>query len=193
MNHLYRVILILTIAAAMLFFPQAAQAQPLSTSLSLTSTYTNQQSAEDLFKRGVYEALIGNYKAAIENFTQVIHLRPEDAIAYTNQGLARAASGDRQGALKDFNQALRLNPELEVAYYNRGYVRFQLQDYQGALADFDRAIQLNPQDADAYQCRCKVRNQFGDMQGVVEDLKTAADLYREREKLDEYKDLLNFI
>jgi tetratricopeptide (TPR) repeat protein len=193
MNRLYRIILILSVAAAMIFLPHTAQAQPLSMLLSTTSTHTNQLNAEDLFKRGVYEALIGNYRTAIENFTQVIHLRPNDAIAYANQGLARAALRDQHGALKDFNQALRLNPELEVAYYNRGFVRFQLQDYQGALADFDRAIRLNPQNADAYQCRCKVRHQLGDIQGVIEDLKTAADLYRKREKLDEYQGLLNFI
>ena len=192
MNRFYRFILLFSIVAAIIFLPQNAQAQ-LPTLVSTNSTYSNQLSAEDLFKRGVYEALIGNYKLAIEDFTQVISLRPHDATAYTNQGLARAAIGDRFGAIADFNQALDLNPDLQVGYYNRGYVRFGLQDYQGAIADFDRAIQIDPQDVNAYHCRCLVRHQMGDKHGEVEDLKTAAELYLKGGKLDEYKGLLNVI
>lgn len=192
MSRFYRFILLLGIVAAIIFLPQNAQAQ-LPTLVSTNSTYSNQLSAEDLFKRGVYEALIGNYKLAIEDFTQVISLRPNDATTYANQGLARFAIGDRFGAIADFNQALDLNPDLQVGYYNRGYVRFGLQDYQGAIADFDRAIQIDPQDVNAYHCRCLVRHQMGDKQGEVEDLKTAAELYLKGGKLDEYKGLLNVI
>lgn len=193
MSCLYRVILLFCIALAMLFSPQIAQAQQLSTPINLKGDRTIQRGAEDLFKRGVYEALIGNYPAAIENFTQVIHIRPDDATAYANQGLARAALGDRFGAIDDFNSALRLNPDLEVAYYNRGYVRFELQDYQGAIADFNRAIQIDPLKVEAYHCRCLVRHQLGDMQGVVEDLQTVEDLYLKLGKLEEYQGLLNNI
>lgn len=181
MNFLYRIIFILSLVAAMIFLPQPAIAEQSSVN------------AEELFKRGVYEALIGNYKLAIADFTQVIQLRPDDATAYANEGLARAAMGDFQGALADFNSALRLNPDLEVAYYNRGYVRFELKDYQSALVDFNRAIAIAPQNADAYHCRCLVRHKLGDMRGVAEDLHTAADLYFKAGKLDEYKGLLNVI
>lgn len=180
MNLLYRIILIFSLVAAMIL-PQPAIAGQSSVN------------ADELFKRGVYEALIGNYKQAIASFTQVIHLRPDDATAYVNEGIARAAVGDIKGAIADFNSALRLNPDLEVAYYNRGYVRFELQDYQGALADFNRAIAIDPKNADAYHCRCLVRHQLGDMRGVAEDFHTTAELYLKAGKLDAYKGLLNVI
>ena len=192
-NYLYRIILIFSIVVAMLFLPQTAQAQPLSTYSGTNISHTNQLSADDLFKRGVYEALIGNYKVAIEDFNQVIQIRPNDAIAYANKGLARAAIGEQQEAIADFNSAVHINPDLEVAYYNRGYIRFELQDYQGALADFNQAIAIDPQNADAYHCRCLVRHQLGDMQGVVEDLQTVEDLYLKLGKLEEYQGLLNNI
>lgn len=187
MNRLYRIIIIFSLAAAIMFLPQ-----PISIAAT-NINYTNQLSASDLFKRGVYEALIGNYKVAIENFNQVIHIRPNDATAYANRGLARAAIGEQQRAIADFNSALDRNPNLEVAYYNRGYVRFELQDYHGALTDFNRAIRLDPQNADAYHCRCLVRHQLGDVRGVVEDLHTTADLYLKAGKLDKYESLLNVI
>ena len=182
MNFIYRIILILSLATVIIFLPQPVQAEQLS--------FVN---ADELFKRGVYQALMGNYKLAIADFTQVIQLRPDDATAYANEGLARAAMGDSKGAIADFNSALRLDPNLEVAHYNRGYVRFQLQDYQGALADFNRAIAIDPENAEAYHCRCLVRHQLGDIRGVAEDLHTTADLYLKTEKLDEYKGLLNVI
>lgn len=182
MNRLYRIIFIFSIVAAMIFLPQPGWAEQISA-----------MNVEDLFKRGVYEALIGNYKVAIEDFKQVIHIRPNDATAYANKGLARAAIGEQKGAIADFNQALHLNPNLEVAYYNRGYIRFELQDYQGALADFNQAIAIDPQNADAYHCRCLVRHQLGDMQGVVEDLHTSSELYLKRGNLDKYESLLNVI
>jgi tetratricopeptide (TPR) repeat protein len=181
MNFIYRIILILSLAGAIIFLPQPALAEQSSVN------------ADELFKRGVYQALMGNYRLAIADFTQVIQLRPDDATAYANEGLARAAMGDSKGAIADFNSALRLDPNLEVAHYNRGYVRFELQDYQGALLDLNRAIAINPENADAYHCRCLVRHQLGDMRGVAEDLHTTADLYLKAGKLDEYKGLLNVI
>lgn len=193
MNLLYRTIFIFSVAVAILFLPQTAQAQPSSMLTETNINQTNQLTAEDLFKRGVYEALIGNYKVAIEDFNQVIHIRPNDATAYANKGLARAVIGEQKGAIADFNQALHLNPDLEVAYYNRGYIRFELQDYQGALADFNQAIAIDPQNADAYHCRCLVRSQLGDMRGVVEDLHTSGELYLKRGNLDKYQSLLDVI
>ena len=182
MNFIYRIILILSLATVIIFLPQPVQAEQRS--------FVN---ADELFKRGVYQALMGNYKLAIADFTQVIQLRPDDATAYANEGLARAAMGDSKGAIADFNQALHLNPDLEVAYYNRGYIRFELQDYQGALADFNQAIAIDPQNADAYHCRCLVRNQLGDMRGVVEELRTRGELYLKRGNLDKYQSLLDVI
>ena len=192
-NCLYRIILIFSIVVAILFLPQTVQAQPLSTLADTNISHTNQLSADDLFKRGVYEALIGNYQVAIENFNQVIHIRPNDATAYANKGLARAAIGEKKGAIADFNSALHINPDLEFAYYNRGYIRFELQDYHGALTDFNQTIALDSQNADAYHCRCLVRHQLGDVRGVVEDLHTTAELYIKAGKLEKYESLLNVI
>lgn len=194
MSYLYRLILILMITAALLGLPLPVMAEPLNTLLGSTNIDTTQIRNEKFSQSVMDKVQSGNYRGAIEAFTRAIHLNSHDAKAYGNRGLVRAALGDRQGAIADFNQALRLNPELATAYYNRGFIRSELQDYQGALADFSQAIRLNPQDAAAHQCRCLVRYTLGkDMQGVMEDFHTAAALYLQKGKLEEYLSLVNGI
>lgn len=152
MSHLYRIIIIFSIAAILLGLPLTARAALSQTLPHTTNSHTSQLSGEDFFKWGVYKVLIGDYRGAIENLTQAIQRNPNNAKAYSNQGLARAALGDQRRAIEDFNQALRLDPELATAYYNRGFVRSKLQDYQGAIEDFDQTIRLDPNNADAYHC-----------------------------------------
>ncbi|MDV2992785.1 MAG: hypothetical protein N4J56_002439 [Chroococcidiopsis sp. SAG 2025] len=187
---MYRVILICCVTFAVLLFPLNAQAQPAANTLEMHDHQTKSRSVEDLFKQGVYQTLVGKYRAAIADFSQVILLQPNNATAYANRGLARAAKGDRQDALKDFDRALSLNPDSAIAYYNRGFTLSKLEDDRGAIADFDRAIRIDPEDPSAYHCRCLVRYKLGDMVGVAEDLRTVAQMYLQRGKFDAYTSLL---
>ncbi|MBD1899101.1 tetratricopeptide repeat protein [Trichocoleus sp. DQ-A3] len=184
--------IIFSIVMPLLNSPSMAQAQPLQITLT-ASTDTDQMSAEDFFKRGVYEVLSGDYPEAIADLNQAIRLNPDNAQAYTNQGLARAALGDTQGAIADFSQAIEIDPSLALAYYNRGFVRSQLQDYPGAIEDFSQAIELNPQDGDAYHCRCLIHYTLGDKQGVRADFEKATDLYLQQGKRQQYQSLLQEI
>ncbi|MBD2305840.1 tetratricopeptide repeat protein [Chroococcidiopsis sp. FACHB-1243] len=187
---MYRVVIICCVTFAVLLFPLNAQAQPAANTLEMHNHQTKSRSVEDLFKRGVYQTLVGKYRTAIADFSQVILLQPNNATAYANRGLARAAKGDRQDALKDFDRALSLNPDSAIAYYNRGFTLSKLEDYHGAIADFDRAIRIDPEDPSAYHCRCLVRYKLGDMVGVAEDLRTVAQMYLQRGKFDAYTSLL---
>ncbi|MEW5856656.1 MAG: tetratricopeptide repeat protein, partial [Cyanobacteriota bacterium] len=100
MSPLSRIIIIFSIAVVLLNSPLIAQAQPLQITIT-ASTDTAQMNAEDFFKRGVYKVLSGDYSEAIADLTQAIRLNPDNAQAYTNQGLARAALGDTPGAIAD--------------------------------------------------------------------------------------------
>jgi tetratricopeptide (TPR) repeat protein len=175
---------------AILLFPANAQAQLKANAWEMGHHQPNSQAVEDVFKQGVYQTLVGKYRAAIADFSRVILLQPDNATAYANRGLAKAANGDRQGALQDFNQALHLDPGLAIAYYNRGFTLAQMEDYRGAIADFDRTIRIDPEAVSAYHCRCLVRYKLGDMVGVAEDLRTAAQMYLQQDKLDAYTSLL---
>ena len=129
-----------------------------------------------------------NYKRAIEVFTQVIEINPQDAVGYKGRGNARCDMGDYRRAIEDFTKAIQINPDDADAYFHRGNAFYQLGDKPEAIEDYSRAIQINPHDADAYINRGNLRDELGDIQGAMADFHTAADLYQKAGKVKEHKD-----
>jgi tetratricopeptide (TPR) repeat protein len=68
----------------------------------------------------------------------------EQAIAYTNRGVAFRIRGGVQRALADLNRAIELDSSLAPIYANRGLVYMYMGEPDPALADFNRALELDP-------------------------------------------------
>ena len=89
----------------------------------------------DYNRIGLTRSESGDYKGAVDDYTQALNLNPEVWCLYYNRASARCRLGDYQGAIDDYTQALNLNPGDEISYIRRGYARLQLGDYQGAIDD----------------------------------------------------------
>ena len=90
---------------------------------------------------------------AIELYTQLLALNPDNAKAYNNRGIVKSDLGDKSGALSDYDKAIELKPDYAIAYNNRGWLKIGQDDLTGALSDYDKAIELNPDYAKAYNNR----------------------------------------
>ncbi len=110
-------------------------------------------------------------------------------------GIQKYRKGDVQGALADFNRAIEIDPKYAIAYYGRGFLAVEkLQDIQGALADFNRAIELDPNNAVAYCARGVLKHEYlSDKSGDVLDLQTAAKLYQEQGRTQEYQHAIDLL
>lgn len=98
-----------------------------------------------LFERANNFIRMGNLKAAVQDYTQVIEHRPDFAPAYYNHAFARQhGAQDIEGAIEDYTTALRLRPDFAEAYANRAIAYKQLGDVEACIADYSRAIQLLP-------------------------------------------------
>ena len=117
-----------------------------------------------------------DHGAAIDAYTQALHLNPSYAEAYSNRGNAKDALGQHQAALADYDAALRLNPNFAAAYYNRGNAERALGQYQAALTDYDKALRLNPSDAEAYINRGNAKDALGQHQAALADYDAALRL-----------------
>jgi uncharacterized protein YjbI with pentapeptide repeats len=69
---------------------------------------TEVATAENLYSLGQAEAHRGNFRGAIDNYTQALEVDPSFAHAYLARGIARIQLGDRSGALVDSQQAEKL-------------------------------------------------------------------------------------
>ena len=104
------------------------------------------------YERGNLYFALGEYQAAIENYTQAINLQPDLYLIayYRNRGLARTQLKDYQGAISDFSHVLQINPKMGEIYQQRGDARSQLADKQGAMEDYQKAVDLHAEEEIAY-------------------------------------------
>ncbi|RPJ26613.1 MAG: tetratricopeptide repeat protein [Chloroflexi bacterium] len=143
--------------------------------------------AQEWFERGYIFQEANNLDETIRCYTEVMRLKPDDADAYNNRGIARRTKGDLDGAIKDYNKAIRLKPDDADAYNNRGVALRTRGDIAGAIKDYSKAIRLKLDDAIAYDNRGNARRDKGDLDGAIKDYNKAirlksddADAYNNR-------------
>jgi len=104
----------------------------------------------------------GDYRKAIESYTQAIELDPRYALAWSELSLAWTALGADYiygaapvqeayaKAREAADRALALSPDLAAAHIARGVVLQVVDfDWRGAEAEFRRAMELAPNDSEA--------------------------------------------
>lgn len=155
-------------------------------------TQTIEKSTQDFYKSGLDKFQQGDFKGAIESWTQAIQQNP-DAATYYNRGLAYRRLEDNQKALADYNQALKFDPKYVKAYVNRANVRDDLGDKQGAIADYNQALKLDSEYALAYHNRGIFYARQGDKTKAQADFQKAADLYQKQGMTDSYQEAIDAI
>ena len=143
----------------------------------------------------------GDYKKAIDAYSQAIKLNPGFAPAYCNRGrakfnllvlgtipeelsegginwdyYAKSPSPTMQEVIYDYDKAIEIDPEYVDAYYQRGFAKFDFRDYQGAIPDFDKVIELDSHHTTAYYHRSIAKRESGDEAGANEDSARANEL-----------------
>lgn len=64
---------------------------------------------------------MGNYAAAIQDYSAAISVDPDNSYALYNRGITRDRMADLEGAIADFTAAALLNPNNADFYHNRGF------------------------------------------------------------------------
>ncbi|GAA6616467.1 tetratricopeptide repeat protein [Scytonema sp. NUACC26] len=129
--------------------------------------------ADSYKKRGHSRHDAGDYKGAIEDYTQAIKKNPQDIKILYYRANARYDLADYEEAIKDYTQVIQNNSQDADAYFNRGHTHLNLGNKQEALEDFQRA-------ADFYR-----------KQGKLEEHKNARERVLDLE-IEDSLDILNF-
>lgn len=91
----------------------------------------------------------GDYLSAIDLYTKIIDIYPNEWIFYNSRGLCKSILGDKDSdstfyfdAIDDFNKAIELSPNNGAAYCERGRIRLRLGSDYWACKDTNKAKEL---------------------------------------------------
>ena len=118
----------------------------------------------------------GQYDRAIDDFSTVIRLKPDDADAFNNRGIAYKKKGQYDRAIDDYNTAIRLKPDYTLVFNNRGYAYYKKGQYDRAIDDYTTAIRLKPDDAYAFNGRGFAYYKRGQYDRAIDDYSTVIRL-----------------
>lgn len=117
---------------------------------------SSEEQAKLLLYRGFAYDEAGKYDRAIEDYTKVLHLKPDALQVYYRRGIAHREKGEYAAALADFDTALapgakpapgaRTPPDWPFVHGDRGVVRFATGRFAEAAQDFARVVALDPSD-----------------------------------------------
>ena len=118
---------------------------------------------DKIFNEGISYFNRVEYDRAIENFTKVITILPEYAMAYSNRGACYIRKGENQEALADINKALSIFPNYTGAYSNLAALYLEMKNTDDAISASSKTIEISPNFPDGYANRATayaMKNEF---------------------------------
>jgi tetratricopeptide (TPR) repeat protein len=92
----------------------------------------------------------GQTIAAIGQYQEAIHLKPDDPVAHNNLGIVLDRDGRTGEAIQQYQEAIRLNPNYAEAHYNLGLALDKKGQSDEAIHQYQEVLRLNPDHADAH-------------------------------------------
>jgi len=126
--------------------------------------------------RGVAHGNIGEFEAAIADFTRAIALDPNLSDAYYDRALVESDIGRYAAALSELAAIASAASNYPSYYYYRGYVHFENNDFDEAISDLTTASLTMAKDASVYYRRAKAYDAKGDRASAIADFSTAIRL-----------------
>lgn len=154
-----------------------------------------------LFEKGVDAFKEGRFQEAVDFFSALISVVPDDAKALKNRGVALMNLGEIDSAIADFNNAIRINPELKGLHSNLGAAWHYKGVYDKAIACYDIDIAQRPDLYITYFNRALSKAELDQLDLALEDiektlqlkpdfapaLSARKDLQEKRQQLDDTK------
>jgi tetratricopeptide (TPR) repeat protein len=129
-----------------------------------------------LFEKGIDAFKAGRHQEAVDFFSALISVAPDDAKAYKNRGVALMNLGEMDPAIADFNEAIRINPELKGLHSNLGAAWHYKGAYDKAIACYDIDIAQRPDLYITYFNRALSKAEAGQLEKALVDMEKTLQL-----------------
>jgi len=132
-----------TLAPSLASMPKTSALQP-----DISETQASKIS--DHYQRGLAHYNEKRFNEAEKQFTAILAVDPNQAVAHNNLGLVYHAQGRDKEAVIEYLAALRINPSLAEAMNNLGLLYDQQGRAEEAVNLYERALKINPDYSEAH-------------------------------------------
>jgi len=155
----------------------------LSASMTLGAQEAQRQ-FERLLAEGQLKAQQRDFTAAIDSFTALLRVHPDDPLVLFHRAHARAELGDHQGASEDLQKIMRHNIDVASAAVRKNandklsltalaFAQFETGDFRASIDNYSKVLSLDPSDVNALFGRANARQMSGDREGALSDYTAA--------------------
>ena len=138
----------------------------------------------ELFENGVTLLKQEKNQEAVDVFTALIEMAPENPDAFKNRGVAYMKLNRYDEAIDDFERVKQIVPDLKGLYSNLGVAWYYKNEYSKAIANYDKEISQSPENHFAYFnraiCRVELKDYEKSLQDVIKTLELSPDFYLAR-------------
>ena len=100
--------------------------------------------------KGIRGADFDQLEQKLNEANKALSIKPNNANAYNNMGIALQDQGKLEEAIEAYNMALAIKPDYAEAYNNKGIALQGQNKLEEAIEAYDRALVVNPDYAEAY-------------------------------------------
>ncbi|MCD4718867.1 MAG: tetratricopeptide repeat protein [Desulfobacula sp.] len=134
------------------------------------------ETQRELFDKGVLLFKQGQHQQAIDTFSKLIEIAPDNADAYKNRGVSYMKQEKFDLAIQDFEKAKKLFPELKGLYSNLGVAWYYKKEYEKAIESYEIEIEMAPENHVAYFNRALCLAELDQNKQALDDLSKTLSL-----------------
>jgi tetratricopeptide (TPR) repeat protein len=112
----------------------------------------------------------------IARYREAVRLKPKDAVAHVDLGVALGNKGDWDGEITEEREAIRLKPRNAEAHFDLGLALENKGDWDGEITEEREAIRLKPDLAEAHFNLGFALENKGDWEGAITEEREAIRL-----------------
>lgn len=117
-----------------------------------------------------------SWSSSIRLWENVTAKHPNDALSWSNLGLAHGDLQETEKSIKAYEQALKADPAYFDANYNLAVAHNKLKRYDDAARLFSRCIELKPDFAESWEARGQVWLMKGEHAKAIADFEKLAQI-----------------
>ena len=118
--------------------------------------------------KGIKGADFDQLEQRLNDANKALSIKPNNADAYYNMGIARQQQGNLEEAIKAYNKALSIKPDYADAYNNIGNALQQQGKLEEAIEAYNNVLTLKPDFAEAYYNMGIAHQKQGNLEEAIE-------------------------